>query len=194
MSSGTSSTVLGTQVSAPAEATNPPLESLPSVLDVPANHEPIDLDNDRLQDSIQRVLQAATAVHQRPTWSLYQGLNKTDQRITGTEENRDPGAYVQELRQDIQNAHQQSPEGVVVQGRVSKSGAWTNLAGSPRAGSPDLHPRFRRPTASNPRRNSGGSRPNPAQLNSRPHHCPTRQNRAPLCMHCNMPTDQRVHG
>ena len=51
----------------------------------------------------------------------------------GTEENRDPGAYIQELRQDIQNAHQQSPEKVVVQGRVSKTGVWTNLAGSRRA-------------------------------------------------------------
>ena len=135
VSSGTSCTALETrsQVSTPAEAPNPPLESLPSRLDIPANHDPIDLDKDRLQDSIQRVLQAAAAVRQRPTWSLYRALNETDQRITGTEENRDPGAYIQDLQQDIQNAHQQSPEGVVVQARVTKTGAWTNLAGSPRA-------------------------------------------------------------
>ena len=96
-------------------------------------HIPMDLDNDPLQDSIQRVLQAATAAHQRPTWSLYRDLNETDQRIKGTEGNRDPGAYIQELRQGIQDAHQQSPKGVVVQGRVSKTGAWTKLAGSPHA-------------------------------------------------------------
>ena len=93
----------------------------------------MDLDNDPLQESIQRVLQAVTAAHQRPTWSLYRALNETDQRITGTGENRDPGAYIQELQQDIQDARQQSPEGVVVLRRVSKTGAWTNLAGSPHA-------------------------------------------------------------
>ena len=93
VSSGTSSTALEThsQVSGPAEATNPPPESLPSGLDIPANHEPMDLDNDPLQDSIQRVLQAATAAQQRPTWSLYRALIETDQQITGTEESRDPG-------------------------------------------------------------------------------------------------------
>ena len=91
----------------------------------------MDLDNHRLQDSIRRILQAAAATHQRPTWSLYQALNETDQRISATGENRDPGAYIQELRRDIQNAHQQSPEGVVVQGRETKTGAWTNLPGSP---------------------------------------------------------------
>ena len=65
VSSGTSSTALETQsqVSAPAETTNPPPKSLPSGLDVPVNHEPMDLDNDPLQDSIQCVLQAATASH-----------------------------------------------------------------------------------------------------------------------------------
>ena len=90
----------------------------------------MDLDNDPLQDSIQRVLQAATAAHNRPTWSLYRALSKMNQRITGIEENGDPGAHIQKLRQDIQNADQQSPKRVVVQGRVSKAGAWTNLAGS----------------------------------------------------------------
>ena len=134
VSSGTSSTPLEThsQVSAPAEATNPPPESLPSGLDIPANHEPMDLDNDPLQDSIQRVLQAAIAAHQRPTWSLYRALNGTEQRITGTEEPQDPGRYIQELQQDIQSAHQQLPERLMAQGGVSKTGAWTNLAGSSR--------------------------------------------------------------
>ena len=33
----------------------------------------------------------------------------------------------------MQNAQQQSPEGVVVQGREIKTGAWTNLTGAPRA-------------------------------------------------------------
>ena len=121
------------QVSAPAEATNPPLESVPSGLDVPAIHELMDLDNDPLQNRIQSVLQAATAAHQRPSWSLYRALNETDQRKRGTEENRDPGVYIQELRRDIQKAHLQSLEGVVVQGRVSKTGASTNLAESPQA-------------------------------------------------------------
>ena len=93
----------------------------------------MDLDKDQLQDSIQRVLQVVTAVHQRPTWSLYRALNETDERITGTEGNRDPGAYIRELRQGIQDARQQSTEGVVVQGRISKTGAWTNLTGSPHA-------------------------------------------------------------
>ena len=97
VSSGTSSTALEThsQVSALAEATNPPSESLPSGLEIPANHEPMDVDNYPLQDSIQRVLQAATAAHQRATWSLYRALKETDQRITGTEEILNPGAYIQ---------------------------------------------------------------------------------------------------
>ena len=135
VSSGTSGTTLEahSQVSTPAEAPNVPPKSLPSGLDIPANGDPMDLDNDPMQDSIQGVLQAAAAAHKRPTWSLYRALNKTDPRITGTEENRDPGAYIQGLRQDIQNAHQQSPEGVVLQGRVTNNGAWTNLGGSPRA-------------------------------------------------------------
>ena len=90
----------------------------------------MDLDNDPLQDGIQRVLQAAAAAHQRPTWSLYRAINETEQQRTGTGEKHDPGAYIQELQQDIQNAHQQSLEGVVVPGRVPKTGAWTNLAGS----------------------------------------------------------------
>ena len=125
VSSGTSSTALEThsQVSAPAKSTNPSPESLPSGLDILANHMPVDLDSDPLQDSILRVLQAATIAPHRPVWSLYGALNETDQRITGTEENRDPGVYIQELRQDIQNAHQQSPEGEGVQRRVSKAGA-----------------------------------------------------------------------
>ena len=112
MSSGTSSIALEThsQVSAPPETTNPPPESLPIGLDILVNHDPMDLDYDPLQNSIQRILQAATTAHQRPTWSLYRALNETDQRIIGTEENRDPGAYIQELRQDIQDARQQSPE------------------------------------------------------------------------------------
>ena len=63
-----------------------------------------------------------------------------------------------------------------------------------RAGSPDLDSRIRRPTVSNPRRNSSRSRPNPGQLASGPHHCPTRQDGAPLCTLRNMPTDQRVSG
>ena len=87
VSSGTSNTTLEThsQVSSPADATNPPPEPLPSRLDIPVTHKPMDLDNDPLQDSIQHVLQAATAAHQRPTWSLYRALNETDQRITETE-------------------------------------------------------------------------------------------------------------
>ena len=121
------------QVSSPLEAPSLPLESLPSGLDISTNHDPMDLDNDPLHDSIQRVLQTAAAAHQRPTCSLYRALNDTDQRITGTGENRDPGAYIQELRKDMQNDQQQSPEGVVVQGRETKTRAWTNLAGSPRA-------------------------------------------------------------
>ena len=71
-------------MSTPAKAPNSPPESLPSGLDIPANHNLMDLDNDQLQDSIQSVLQAAAAAHQRPTWSLYRALNETDQRITGT--------------------------------------------------------------------------------------------------------------
>ena len=41
--------------------------------------------------------------------------------ITDTVSNRDPGAYIQELRREMQNAQQQSPEGVVVQGRETKT-------------------------------------------------------------------------
>ena len=135
VSSGTSDTAMEThsQLSTPPEAPYPPLESLPSGPDVFANHDPMDLDNDPLQESIQRVLQVAAAAHQRPTWSLYRALNETDQRITGTGENRDPGAYIQELRRDLQNTEQQLPEGVVVQGWETKTGAWTNLTGAPRA-------------------------------------------------------------
>ena len=121
------------QPSMPPEAPNPPLESLPSGLDVSTNDDPMDLDNDPQQDSIQRVLQVAAAAHQRPTWSLYRALNEKDQQMTGTGENRDPGAYIQELRRDMQNAQQQLPEGVVVQGRETKTGAWKNLTGAPRA-------------------------------------------------------------
>ena len=100
----------------PPEAHDPPLESLPSGLDISTNRDPMDLDNDLLQDSIQRVLQLAADAHQQPTWSLYRALNEADQRITSTESNRDQGAYIQELRRDIHNAQHQSPEGVVVQG------------------------------------------------------------------------------
>ena len=133
VSSRTSNTALEThsQVSTPADAHNPPQEPLPSGLDIPVTHVPMDLDNDPLQDSIQRVLQAATAAQQRPAWSLYRALNQTHQRITETEESRDPGTYIRELRQGIQDARQQSLEGAVVQGRVSKTGAWTYLVGSP---------------------------------------------------------------
>ena len=69
VSSGTSHTAMETdsQLSTFPEAPNPPLESLPSGLDVSANHDPMDPDNDPLQDSIQRVLQVAAAAHQRPT-------------------------------------------------------------------------------------------------------------------------------
>ena len=54
VSSGTSGTAMEThsQLSAPPEAYDPPLESLPNGLDVSANHDPMDLDNDPLQDSI----------------------------------------------------------------------------------------------------------------------------------------------
>ena len=116
VSSGTSGTAMEThyQLSTPPEAPNPPLESLPSGLDVFANHSPKDLDSDPLQDSIQSVLQVAVDAHQRPTWSLYRALNEMDQQITATGDNRDTEAYIQELRRDLQNAKQQSPEGVVV--------------------------------------------------------------------------------
>ena len=66
VSSGTSGTAMEThpQLSTPPEAPNPPLESLPGGLDVSANHDPMGLDNDPLQDSIQRILQAAADAHQ----------------------------------------------------------------------------------------------------------------------------------
>ena len=66
VSSGTSGTAMEmhSQLSNHPEAPNPPLESLPSGLDVSANHDPIDLDNNPLQDSIQRVLQVAADAHQ----------------------------------------------------------------------------------------------------------------------------------
>ena len=135
VSSGTSGTAMEThsQLSAPPDSHDPPLESLPSGLDVFVNHDPMDVDNDPLQDSIQRVLQLAADAHERATWSLYRALNETDQWITDTGSNRDPGAYIQELRRDMQNTQQQSPGGVVVQRRKTKTGAWTNLTGAPRA-------------------------------------------------------------
>ena len=52
------------QLSTPPEAPDQPLESLPSGLDVYANHDFMDLDNDPLQDSIKRVLQVAADAHQ----------------------------------------------------------------------------------------------------------------------------------
>ena len=69
VSSGISGTTMEThsQLSAPHEAHDPLLESLPSGLDVSANHDPVDLENNPLQDSIQRVLQVAADAHQRPT-------------------------------------------------------------------------------------------------------------------------------
>ena len=70
------------QLSTPPKARNQPLESLLSGLDVSTNHDPMDLDNDPLQDSIQRLLQVAADAHQRPTWSLYRALNEPDQWIT----------------------------------------------------------------------------------------------------------------
>ena len=78
VSNRTSRAALETQVSTPADAINPAPKSLPSSLDIPVVHEPMDLDNDPLQDSTQRVLQAATAAHQRVTWSLYRALSETD--------------------------------------------------------------------------------------------------------------------
>ena len=175
VSSGTSDTAMETysQLSTPPEGPNPPLESLPYGLDISANQYPMNLDNDQLRDSIHRVLQVAAAAHQRPTWSLYRALNETDQRITGTGENRDPGAYIQELRRDMPNVQQQSPERVVVRGRENLNWSLDEPQRSPaRAGGPDLHPRIRRPNASNPRGNSRASRPDPAQLDARPHHRP----------------------
>ena len=135
VSSGTSSTAMDIHslLPTPPEPHDPPLESLPSGLDISTNRDPMDLDNDPLQDSIQRVLQVAADAHQQPTWSLYRALNEADQRITSTGSNRDPGAYIQALRRDIHNAQQQSPEGVVVQGRECKTGAWTNLTWAPHA-------------------------------------------------------------
>ena len=135
VSSGTSGTAVDihSQLPTPPEDHDPPLESLPSGLDISTNRDPMDLDNDPLQDSIQRVLQVAADAHQQPTWSLYRALNEADQPITSTGSNRDPGAYIQELRRDIHNAQQQSPEGVVVQGRDTKTGAWTNLTRAPHA-------------------------------------------------------------
>ena len=128
-SSGASRTAMDihSEIPTPPQAHDPPLESLPSGLDISTNHDPMDLDNDPLQDSIQRVLQVAANAHQQPTWSLYRALNEADQRITSTRSNRDPGAYIPELRRDIHNGQQQSPEGVVVQGRETDTGAWTNL-------------------------------------------------------------------
>ena len=132
----------------------------------------MDLDSDPLQDSIERVLQVAADAHPRPTWSLYRALNEMDQRMTGTGENRDTEAYIQELRRDMQNAQQQSPEGVVVQGRETKTGACTNLTGAPRAQEALTFIQQSGPTASNPGGNSGGSRPDPTQLEARQHHRP----------------------
>ena len=135
VSSGTSGSAMDihSQPPTPPEAHDPPLESLPSGLDISRNHDPMNLDNDPLQDSIQRVLQVAADAPQQSTWSLYRALNEADQRITSTGSNQDPGSYIQELQRDIHNAQQKSPEGVVVQGRETKTGAWTNLRRAPHA-------------------------------------------------------------
>ena len=139
VSSGTSGTAMDihSEPPTPPEAHDPPLESLPSRLDISKNRDPMNLDNGPLQDSIQRVLQVAADARQQPTWSLYRALNEADQRITSRGSNRDPSAYIQELRRDIHHAQQQSPEGVVVQGlesgRETKTGAWTNLTRAPHA-------------------------------------------------------------
>ena len=160
------------QLSTPPEAPNPPLVSLTSGLDVSANHDPMDLDNDPLQDSIRRVLQVAADAHQRPTWSLYRAVNETDQSITGTRDNRDPGAYIQELRTDMQNAQQQSQEEGWCRDGKPKLELGRTSQEPQRAGGPDFHPRIRRPAARNPRGKSRGSRPDPTQLDARPHHRP----------------------
>ena len=99
VSSDTSGTAMEThsQLYTLPEAHDQPLESLASGLDVSGIHDPTDLDNDPLQDSMQRILQVAADAHERPTWSLYRALNETDQRMTGTGGNQDPGAYIQEL-------------------------------------------------------------------------------------------------
>ena len=52
------------RLSTPPEAPNRLLESLPSGLEVSANHDPMDLDDDPPQDSSQRVLQVAADAHQ----------------------------------------------------------------------------------------------------------------------------------
>ena len=197
VSRGTSRTAVEThsQVSIPANATNPPPESLPSGLDILVTHEPMGLDNDPLQDSIQGVLQLATAAHQQPTGTLYRALNETDQRMTGTEGNRDSGAYIRKLRRGIQNARQQSTEGVVVQGRVSKTGAWTNLAASPHAQEALI---FIQETDAPP---PATHKDTAAALLLTLHswtwgHTIVLHDKtgAPICTHRNMPTHQRVSG
>ena len=73
----------------------------------------------------------------------------------------------------MQNAQQQSPEGVVVQGRETKTGAWTNLMGAPRAKEAlAFIQQSDAPPPATPRGNRGGSRPNPTQLDTGRHHRP----------------------
>ena len=63
------------------------------------------LDDNRVRDSIQHVLRLATdtPAPQRTTWSLYGALNGAQREITRTtDENPDPRGYAQRLQRCMQ--------------------------------------------------------------------------------------------
>ena len=91
----------------------------------------MELDNDPVQGSILRVLKAAcAAVTQQPTGSLYRALSEAGPHMAAAAAgiSHDPETYTQKMHQYTQGTHQLLPEGVMVQGRVSRTAKWMEVA------------------------------------------------------------------
>ena len=106
---------------------NPPrqqraLLTLPSDLDI--QDDTMQLDDDPVRDSIQRILRLATEAPapQRTTLSLYAVLDAAQSEITRT-----TNAYAQRLQRCMQEADKQPPTGVITQGQLSITASWMEL-------------------------------------------------------------------
>ena len=175
VSSVTSDTAIEThsQLSTPPEAPQPPLESLPNGLDASANQNPMDPNNDSTAG--QHPTRTAGSGRRAPTTHMepVPGTQRNRATDNGNRRKPRPGG----VHPGTAKGHAKRPATIAGRsdgaGRGNQGCSLDEPRRSPaRAGGPDRHPRIRRPTASNPRGNSGGSRPDPAQLDTRPHHRP----------------------
>ena len=114
---------------------------------------------------------------------------------TAAGRNREPKAYTKKIWRSIQEAEQQPPEEVLVQGHISKARSWMKLAEAQHcARNLGPHPRVGRPSTVHAPQNSGGPHPGPAQLDMEPHNYPARQNGPTLCTHSNLQASHSSNG